>query len=92
MHGFIVSELLVNFNVFTGDFPTPTQNLITLLSSTWRHHVLTLVAKTLTKLDILKQHSSNFREMTSGRQHTEFTRRFYSVTNNAGKVDHNCEL
>ena len=52
--------------VFTGDFPKPTQNLITLCSSTWRHHILTLVVKMLTKLDILKQHCSNFREMTSG--------------------------
>ena len=66
LHGFIVSELLINFIVFAGDFPRPTQNLVTLRISTWHHHFLTLVAKMLTKLDILKQHSSNFREMTSG--------------------------
>ena len=28
-HGFVVSELLVNFIVSAGDFPRPTQNLIT---------------------------------------------------------------
>ena len=59
--------ILILINVFTGDFPRFAQNLITLHSSTWCHHFLTLVVKTLTKLNILKQHSSNFREMMSGR-------------------------
>ena len=66
LYGFIVSELLINFNDFTSNLPRPTQNLITLRSSTWRHHFLTLVARTLTKPDILKQHSSNVWEMTPG--------------------------
>ena len=51
--------------------PRPTQNLITVtaqLSVTcWRHHFLTLLVKTLATLDVKKQQSSNFTEMTSGR-------------------------
>ena len=71
LHGFIVSELLINFIISAGDFPTLTQNLITVteqLSVTcWRHHFLTLLVKLLATLDVKKQQSSNFTEMMSGR-------------------------
>ena len=33
----------------------------------WRHHFLTFLVKTLATLDVKKQQSSNFTEMTSGR-------------------------
>ena len=57
--------------------------------------LFTPISKTLTKLDVLKQQRSKFTEITSGlyvHQHTEFSRRFYSVANSAGKVGRNCEL
>ena len=57
--------------------------------------LFTPISKTLTKLDVLKQQRSKFTEITSGlyiRQRTEFSGRFHSVANNAGKVDRNCEL
>ena len=68
---FIVSELLINFIVSVGDFPTLKQNLITVTAqlnvTRWRHHFLTLLAKNLATLDVKKQQGSNFTEMTSGR-------------------------
>ena len=40
---------LINFIVSAGDFPTPTQNLISVTAqlnvTRWRHHVLTLLVK-----------------------------------------------
>ena len=70
LHGFFVSEFLINFNVSTSDFPRPTQNLVTLRSSMWCQHFLTFLPKRLTQLEALKQQSSNFTEMTSRRYHT----------------------
>ena len=71
LHGFIISELLINFIVSAIDFPTLTQNLITVTAqlnvTRWRHYFLTLLVKTLAILDVKKQQSSNFTEMTSGR-------------------------
>ena len=49
--------------------------------------LFTPISKSLIKLDVLKQQSSNFTEMTF-----EFSRHFYSVANSAGRVDCNCEL
>ena len=71
LHGFIISELLINFIISAGDFPSPTQNLITVSAqlnvTRWRHHFLSLLVKTLATLYVKKQQSSNFTEMTPGR-------------------------
>ena len=54
----------------------------------------TSTSKSLAKFDVLKQQSSFFyrNEIGALRQHTEFSRRFYSVANSAGQVDRNWEL
>ena len=51
------------------------------------------VVKTLATFVVKKQQSQIYRnDVGTLRQHIEFSRRFYIVTNNAGKVDLNCEL
>ena len=51
--------------------PSPTQNLMTVTAQLnvtgWCHHFWALFVKTLGKLHVKKQQSSNFTEMTSGR-------------------------
>ena len=55
--------------------------------------LFTPISKTLTILDVLKQQLKFYRnDIGALYQHIEFSRRFYSVANNADKVDHNCEL
>ena len=55
--------------------------------------LFTPISKTLPKLDVLKQLSSNFTEMSSGRcVSRKGFRDVFSIANSAGKVDRNCEL